>query len=127
MRFYLRPLAFAALGLVTCSMLSGCLQPPLGMPDERVLSYDGHTVVPPDCEMLRHQSYLLDGGLPRQSVSFGCATYTNLAAQIARPADIVAPVPMGPADGAVAANAMMRYQTDAVMPLDPTTSRNQSK
>jgi pilus assembly protein CpaD len=127
MRFNPRSLSLATLAVATCTLLGGCLQPPLGMPDERTLSYDGHSVVPPDCDALKRHSLLLDAGIPRQSVSFGCATYTNLAAQIARPADIVEPIPMGPADGAVAANGVLRYQTDTVTPLDPTTSRNQTK
>ncbi|MGA7816685.1 CpaD family pilus assembly lipoprotein [Caballeronia sp.] len=127
MRFNPRSLSLAALAVATCTLLGGCLQPPLGMPDERTLSYDGRSVVPPDCAALRRPSLLSDAGIPRQSVSFGCATYTNLAAQIARPADIVEPVPMGPANGAVAANAVLRYQTDAVTPLDTSTSRNQTK
>jgi len=119
--------AMTCVTLAACSLLGGCLQPPLDMPDARTLSYDGHSVVPPDCQALTHKSYVLDAGVPRQSVAFGCATYTNLAAQIARPADIAEPVPMGPYDGAVAANAMLRYQTDAVTPLDATGTRDQKK
>jgi pilus assembly protein CpaD len=127
MPFTLRSFSCACMTVATCTVLGGCLQPPLGMPDERTLSYDGHDVIGPDCTTMKRHSLLLDAGLPRQSVAWGCATYTNLAAQIARPADIVAPVPMGPSDGAVAANAVLRYQTDKVTPLDQSSTRDQAK
>ena len=54
-------------------------------------------------------------------MAWGCATYTNLAAQLAHPQDIVKPEWLGPADAAVAASAVQRYQTERVTPLDKTT------
>ncbi|WP_236873597.1 CpaD family pilus assembly lipoprotein [Burkholderia sp. PAMC 26561] len=104
--------------------LAGCLTPPRGMPDETVIGYDGHKAIAPDCEPLEHRSLLLDGGLPRPTMAWGCATYTNLAAQVANPRDFVAPAKLAPADAAVAASAVRRYETGRIIPLDEATSRS---
>ncbi len=74
---------------------------------------------------MRRNSLLLDAGLPRPSMEWGCATYSNLAAQVANPKDLFDPDPLGPTDANVAASAVHRYRTDKVTPLDATTSRNQ--
>jgi len=105
-------------------LLGGCLKPPIGMPDASVIGYDGHRAVPPDCARLAAPSLLTDGGIPRPSVAWGCATYTNLAAQVANPRDLVSPGRLGPADAAVAASAVQRYETGHVIPLDQSTTRN---
>ncbi len=104
--------------------VSGCLAPARGMPDVDVIGYDGKNAVPPDCEALTRRSLLLDGGLPRPSMQWGCATYTNLAAQVANPRDFVAPPKFAPADAAVAASAVHRYETGHVIPLDEKSSRD---
>jgi pilus assembly protein CpaD len=104
--------------------LSGCARPPLGMPDESVIGYDGKAAIPPDCASLARPSVLVDAGRRRPSMEWGCATYTNLAAQVADPEDLVAPKALGPADAAVAAAAVRRYEIDKVAPLDASTSRN---
>lgn len=57
-------------------------------------------------------------------MQWGCATYTNLAAQLAHPEDAVHPQTLDPADAAVAASAVRRYKTERVTPLDKTTSRD---
>lgn len=121
-----RRIAMFAPCVTAALLLTGCLKPPIGMPDASVIGYDGHRAVPPDCDQLSAPSLLLDGGLPRPSVAWGCATYTNLAAQVANPRDLVAPGRVGPADAAVAASAVQRYETGRVIPLDPTTTRDQS-
>jgi pilus assembly protein CpaD len=113
--------------LLVCSSvatlaLGGCLQPPRGMPDPSVIGYDGHDILPPDCKSLKRPSLLLDGGVPQPSVAWGCATYTNLAAQVADPQDLVAPHAVGPADAAVAASAVRRYESGHVTPLDQNTT-----
>lgn len=118
-----RVLAALLLCGVAASM-SGCFKPPVGMPDASVVGFDGTRTTPPDCAALSRASTLYDGGLPRPSMAWGCATYTNLAAQIAHPRDAVAPEPVGPADAAVAASAVRRYQTGHVMKLDSTTTRD---
>jgi type IV pilus biogenesis protein CpaD/CtpE len=94
------------------------------MPNESVIGYDGHAVVPPDCANLSRPSLLTDAGLRRPSMEWGCATYTNLAAQLAHPEDAVKPQTLGPADAAVAASAVRRYQSGRVIQLDTTTSRD---
>jgi type IV pilus biogenesis protein CpaD/CtpE len=93
------------------------------MPNDTVIGFDGRNAVAPDCDSLTRASLLTDAGLRRPSMQWGCATYTNLAAQLARPADIVAPQTLGPANGATAASAMRRYETGHVTPLDTSSSR----
>jgi pilus assembly protein CpaD len=106
------------------SLAGGCAQPPMDMPDSSVIGYDGHRVVPPDCASLARPSVLTDAGKHRPDMQWGCATYTNLAAQLAQPKDIVAPGKLGPADGAVVAGSVRRYETNKVTPLDTATSRS---
>jgi pilus assembly protein CpaD len=104
--------------------LGGCKQPPRDMPDASVIRYNNHAALPPDCNTLARPSELSDAGMKRPDMQWGCATYTNLAAQLAHPEEIVKPEKLGPADAAVAANAALRYQTEHVTPLDPSTSRD---
>lgn len=103
---------------------TGCFKPPRTMPEASVIGFDGTTAVPPDCASLTRSSLLTDGGFRRPGMQWGCATYTNLAAQVARPEDIVNPRTLGPADAAVAASAVHRYETGRVIELDKTTSRS---
>lgn len=113
----------APVGLLV-TLLGGCIQPPFDMPDASVIRYNGVQAVPPDCAKLAVPSGLTDAGVRQPPVAWGCATYTNLAAQIAHPLDLAQPGPLGPADAAVAANAMRRYEQDKVTPLDTTSSRD---
>jgi pilus assembly protein CpaD len=117
--------------LAACTLglpLAGCfIKPPLNMPDARVVGFDGQTAVAPDCEQLTRASLLFDAGIRRPSMQWGCATYTNLAAQVANPQDLVKPQTLGPADAAVAASAVHRYETGQVIPLDTTTTTRNSK
>jgi pilus assembly protein CpaD len=108
----------------TTASVSGCLKPPRGMPDDSVIGFDGKNAVAPDCAELARASLLTDAGLHRPSMQWGCATYTNLAAQVANPKDLVAPEKLAPADAAVAASAVHRYETGHVIPLDTSTSRD---
>ncbi|CAB3681722.1 CpaD family pilus assembly lipoprotein [Paraburkholderia rhynchosiae] len=102
--------------------MSGCFKPPRGMPDESVIGFDGKNAVPPDCTQLARRSLLTDAGLRRPAMQWGCATYTNLAAQVANPQDLVAPRSLAPADAAVAASAVRRYEAGQLIPLDTETS-----
>jgi pilus assembly protein CpaD len=104
--------------------LGGCFQPPRNMPDESVIGFDGKNALPPECTELARDSVLTDAGLHRPSMQWGCATYTNLAAQIANPKDLVEPRKLAPADAAVAASGVHRYETGHVIPLDAGTSRD---
>lgn len=119
-----RRIALLLLSLTVVTSLGGCLVPARGMPDVDVIGYDGKSAVPPDCEALTRRSLLLDAGLPRPSMQWGCATYTNLAAQVANPRDFVAPPKLAAADAAVAASAVHRYETGRVIPLDAQSSRD---
>jgi len=116
------------LGTLLCAvtvMLTGCFpQPSIGMPDVSSIGFDGTRALAPDCDALTQPSTLIDGGFHRPSMQWGCATYTNLAAQIAHPKDLVAPKPMGPANATVAASAMQRYEAGQVMKLDEGTTRD---
>lgn len=67
----------------------------------------------PDCADLVTPNIALDAAR-RPSISLGCATYANLAAQVADPADLVQPRDFGGADGAATAAAVNRYQGDKV-------------
>jgi hypothetical protein len=108
----------ARLSLAAALSLCGCAEPPLGMHDVDVIGYDGQQAIPPDCSKLVEKSvYYTATKHPRPTMAWGCATYTNLAAQIVRPADLVAPHPLSPADAAVAASAVSRYQRGDVMKL----------
>jgi pilus assembly protein CpaD len=117
-----RLIALMLVCAVTASV-SGCFKPPRSMPDASTIQFDGHSALPPDCAGLARPSVLTDAGWRRPQMQWGCATYTNLAAQLAYPQDIDKPQSLGPADAAVAASAVHRYQTEHVTPLDKTTSR----
>jgi pilus assembly protein CpaD len=108
----------------TVAALGGCAKPPRNMPDASVIGFDGKNAVPPDCTQLARESMLTDAGMHRPDMQWGCATYTNLAAQVANPRDLVAPKKLAPADAAVAASAVRRYETGQVIPLDTSSSRD---
>lgn len=106
-------------------LLGGCFyHPPFDMADASVIRYDGSKATPPDCRKLAVPAGLTDGGQALPSASWGCATYTNLAAQVAHPADLATPAPVGPANAEVAVGAMQRYRQDKVTPLDMGSSRD---
>lgn len=110
--------------LALLAAISGCMSapPPLGMPDSSVVGFDGMHAVPPDCATLQQPSRLTDAGFARPGVAFGCATYTNLAIMLARPADLVRPIPYGGADAAIGASAVRRYEEERTTPLNPTST-----
>ncbi|MET5115853.1 CpaD family pilus assembly lipoprotein, partial [Burkholderia pseudomallei] len=60
----------------------------------------------PDCAALEQRSQVIDAGRARPGVSFGCATYGNLAAMLARPAELVAPLADAGGDAAGGASAV---------------------
>ena len=101
--------------------LTSCMSAPLGMPDASVIGYvpgeNGGHAVPPSCEALSEEAPMRDAGMKRPSVAFGCATYSNLAAMVARPADFVSPRPYAGADAPLAASAVRRYEEGRATPL----------
>lgn len=124
-RFFKFSLSVAA-ALTLVVGLTGCFyKPPIDMPDPSVISIENGVAVPPDCVALARKSGVRDGDFKRRpSMAWGCATYTNLAAQVANPEDLEAPAELGPANAAVAASAVHRYETGHVTPLDQGTSRD---
>ncbi len=110
--------------LILLAALSGCMStpPPLSMPDSSVIGFDGTHAVPPDCAKLEQPSHLVDAGAGRSSVAFGCATYTNLANMLARPADLVQPIPYAGTDAALGASAVRRYEEGQATPLNTTST-----
>jgi hypothetical protein len=107
--------------------LAGCMSshPPLDMPDASVIGFtpgEGGHAVPPSCATLNQRSGMSDAGVRRPGVAFGCATYSNLAAMLARPADLIAPRPYAGADAALAASAVRRYEEGRVAPLGNTST-----
>jgi pilus assembly protein CpaD len=118
-------LALLCLSVGVMSVLAGCFPAPRTMPDASFIRGDEHGAEPPDCENMYRYSGLLDGGIPRPKMAWGCATYSNLAAQVVNPKDLFSPDPLGPTDANVAASAVRRYRTDKVTPLDTSTSRTQ--
>lgn len=126
---------FASIATVLASAasvsLTSCLSapPPLGMPDASVIGVapgeNGHAI-PPRCETLDLPSQLVDAGSARPGVAFGCATYSNLAAMLARPADLVAPAPYAGADASLAASAVRRYEEGRATPLKSESATSSS-
>ena len=116
---------------VACAGLTSCMsaQPPLGMPDPSVIGFtpgDGGRATPPACDSLTVRSGMRDAGQARPGVAFGCATYSNLATMLARPADLVAPVPYTGADAPLATSAVRRYEEDRAKPLNSDYSSTSS-
>jgi pilus assembly protein CpaD len=113
--------------ILVCSFvagLGGCFKPPRGMPDASVIEFDGRTALSPDCASLARPSELTDAGLHRPDMQWGCATYTNLAAQVAHPRDLVAPHKLDPADAATGASAVRRYERGDAAAIDKTSIRD---
>ncbi|WP_063744716.1 CpaD family pilus assembly lipoprotein [Paraburkholderia oxyphila] len=101
-----------SLGLLLSLTLGACMseRPPPGLPDARVVTFDGVQAHGPDCASIALPSHLGDPDrLAHPAIPFGCANYTNLAAQLARPADIAQPTPYAGADGTAAARSVQRY------------------
>ena len=95
------------------------------MPDDSVIGFSqegGGRAIPPQCSELNQASHMRDAGRRRPGVAFGCATYTNLAAMLANPADLVAPLPYAGADAALGASAVRAYEEGRTHPLNPTST-----
>lgn len=73
------------------------------------------TAAAPDCRRIITPNETI-GASQRPSLALGCATYTNLAAQVADPADLVAPTPYAGVSATPASAAIDRYLTDKVTP-----------
>lgn len=123
-------LIFTILASAASIGLTSCMSAPLGMPDASVIGYvpgeNGGHAVPPPCEALSQEAPMRDAGMQRPSIAFGCATYSNLAAMVARPADFVSPRPYAGADAPLAASAVRRYEEERATPLRGAYSSSSS-
>ncbi|CAB3720151.1 CpaD family pilus assembly lipoprotein [Trinickia soli] len=125
-RFVVLTISWFAM-LAMASALTGCMSehPPLGMPGDSVIGFsseNGGRAVPPSCDQLNQPSHMVDAGRGRPGVAFGCATYSNLAAMLVRPADLVAPLPYAGADAALGASAVRAYEEGRTQPLRSTST-----
>ena len=109
--------------------LSGCAFPRKdfsGVPDTSVIrltQYNGQwRAEAPDCQALLQPSQYNNADNMRLSIAFGCATYTNLAASLARPSDLANPPAFGGTASGTAGLAVERYRLNDVEPLRSTTS-----
>lgn len=127
----LRRLFLAALS-GCLALTAGCAFPRKdysGVPDPSVIRVvqgpDGRVVAQaPDCVALLQGSQYHSVNDARPAIAFGCATYTNLAASLARPADLVSPREFGGPHPNAAALAVHRYRLNQVEPLRTTRSTN---
>ena len=105
------------------ALLGGCTTPPrIGMPDASIIRLHDGGALPPDCAPLVDRSNFRDAGRRRPSVAFGCATYTNLAAMLVRPADLTDPLPFDGADPVLTGNAVRGYESGKITPLQSTST-----
>lgn len=97
-----------------------------GVPDPgviRLTQHNGHwRAEAPDCQALLQPSQYNAYDNMRMSIAFGCATYSNLAASVARPADLANPRAFAGTHADTAAHAVLRYRLNQVEPLRETTS-----
>ena len=113
--------------LVLLMTLAGCAFPRKdfsGIPGPQIIKVtqdeSGFHAVAPDCKPLLQPSQLNKAEDLRQSIAFGCATYTNLAEQIARPRDLTHPGQYAGQSPDSAGAAVQRYRDNAVTPLRGT-------
>jgi type IV pilus biogenesis protein CpaD/CtpE len=111
-------------------LLAGCAFPvkdnvPLAGMNTLTVTRDAngkYTAAPPDCDKLPHPSQFNAAQSPRPDIAFGCATYTNLAAQIANPKDLARPAPYAGQHADTAGAAVTRYRAGKVEDLNSTSS-----
>ncbi len=125
MNIHALPLSVTA--LVLALTLGGCTFPRKdfsGVPGPDVIKVtqgdSGFRAHAPDCKPLLQPSQLNKSGDLRQSIAFGCATYTNLAEQVARPQDLTHPGQYAGQSADTAGAAVQRYRDNAVAPLRGT-------
>ncbi|MBV6272983.1 CpaD family pilus assembly protein [Alcaligenaceae bacterium CGII-47] len=114
-----------------CLTLSACAFPRKdfsSVPDASVITVRQtgslYEAIPPECAgMLQPSQYNKADDL-RMSIAFGCATYTNLAEQVAQPRDLIHPATYRGQSAEAAAQAATRYRENKVTPLKETQSTN---
>ncbi|HEY9279141.1 MAG TPA: CpaD family pilus assembly lipoprotein [Eoetvoesiella sp.] len=125
----LRRVATMGLLLGVSLALSACAFPRkdfAGVPDPSIITVKhvgpGLQAVAPDCSKLLQPSQYNKPDDLRMSIAFGCATYTNLAEQIARPEDLATPKAYRGQSPDTAGAAVTRYRNNEVTPLRETMS-----
>jgi hypothetical protein len=130
------PVRWLKLSLVTgiSVALCGCAFPRKdfsSVPDPSVITLKqvgpGYEASAPDCKPLLQPSQYNKADDLRMSIAFGCATYTNLAGQVARPEDLIKSKSYGGQSAEAAAGAMQRYRENKVTPLRETMSTDVGK
>lgn len=109
--------------------LGGCAFPNkenVALPNPGIITVtqdaSGFRAVPPDCTPLLEASRLDKPEDRRPAIAFGCATYTNLANQVARPNDLTHPKPYAGQSADTAAGAAQRYREGQVTELRGTST-----
>jgi hypothetical protein len=101
------------------------------LPDARVITVKqagaGYQAVAPECSRLLQPSQYNKADDLRMSIAFGCATYANLADQLARPDDLILPKSYRGQSSDTAADAVARYRENKVTPLRETMSTDVGK
>ncbi|MDN5844400.1 MAG: CpaD family pilus assembly lipoprotein [Alcaligenaceae bacterium] len=123
------PVPYRILTLGLCLALTACVFPRKdfsSVPDPSVIQVTRtgsvYQAVPPECRTLQQPSQLNKADDLRMSIAFGCATYTNLAEQVANPQDLVTPKAYRGQSADTAEAAVTRYRNNEVTPLRETTS-----
>lgn len=123
-----------AVSLLAAGTLGACAFPDrqvVHLPDPGVIRLQADAegrmqAMPPDCALLLEPPHLPTWRGNRPATAWGCATYTNLARQVARPEDLEAPQPYAGQDPTTAATAVERYHQNEVTPLNETSTRSTS-
>lgn len=115
--------------LGVCLTLGACAFPRKdfsSVPDPSVITVQQagsrYHAIAPDCRRLLQPSQYNKADDLRMSIAFGCATYTNLAGQVAQPRDLVAPASYRGQSAEAAAGAATRYRDNKITPLRETRS-----
>ena len=123
-----------SLTVCLCLALGACAFPRKdfsSIPDASVIRVtqngSAYQAVPPDCNTLLQPSQYNKADDLRMSIAFGCATYTNLAAQLADPKDLIEPKAYGGQLSDTAGSAVTRYRENKITPLRKTESTNVGK
>lgn len=114
-------------------LLSGCFptRDLAGLPGVDAITVtrgaDGsYIAVPPDCNALIQPSQVSSVNNPQPGIAFGCATLTNLSAQVADPRDLVEPDSYAGQHADTAGSAVTRYREGKVIEPKKTTSTSKT-
>jgi type IV pilus biogenesis protein CpaD/CtpE len=127
--------AIRALLCATCAslLLAGCFPAKdyTSVPDVNSITvrrdaYGNYVAIPPDCEKLLQPDLFNATHNLRPDIAFGCATYTNMAAQIANPKDLVAPKRYEGQHADTASTAVTRYREGKIIDIHRSDSTSKT-